>query len=156
MNGLGTQRSYIQAVHWYEKSIEKGNKTSLMQLADCYLKIGKLDSAFQTYKKAADGNDTKAQLIVAQMLRNGKGCEINEEELFLFVDTDGNVFCASKFFYQSCFVFCQIRLDCFQVTFGNVILLVEKRSLGHYLLHFPVGKIQLEGLANVLLKLVGI
>ena len=57
-----------------------------MQLADCYVKIGKLDNAFQTYKKAADANDTKAQLIVAQMYQDGKGVDVDEDQSIKYLE----------------------------------------------------------------------
>ena len=34
--GLGIERDYYQAAHWYRKAAEQGNKNAQRALADCY------------------------------------------------------------------------------------------------------------------------
>ncbi|EDR23059.1 hypothetical protein, conserved [Entamoeba dispar SAW760] len=86
LNGLGTVSNLDEATHWFEKAVEKGNKGSLMSLGECYIKRGQMELAFKTYKIAADNNNLKAQLFVANMLLNGEGIECDEEEAIHYLE----------------------------------------------------------------------
>ena len=82
--GLDVRKDFGEAVKWFRKAAEKGNRFGQSNLAYCY-ESGQgveknLAEAAKWYRMAAEQGNADAQCALGRLYRNGEGVEKNPEE----------------------------------------------------------------------------
>lgn len=77
--GLGVQSDIEESIKWYTMAAENGHSEAQYNLGEMYGMSGDEVSAFNWFKKSADQNDPKGQLLLGVAYYYGRGTAQNQE-----------------------------------------------------------------------------
>lgn len=88
--GIGTERDYLQAAHWYGKAAQTGDAAAQYGLGFLYGHgMGvELDpeKAFAYYRESAEQGFAKAQFALGEMYYTGEGCEQSDAQAVYWME----------------------------------------------------------------------